>query len=431
MKIKEMLIKNFGAYDEFKAEFSDGITDIIGLNGSGKSTLIKSFLACFKGLNETRGGLVGKRYQFIGSSGKSAHIEYVLHDEILDIDVVITNHITKDTNRITFKAPEGSGLTEEWLENLFSVTLMSAKHFCSQTPKQQAMSLGINTEKFDKAIATLKADYTLLNRDLTNFGDLSTEPEKVEEVKVEELASELQTLRDIDQKHYDKTEEDWLDSTDTITNLKNDIVQLKATLKAKEDLLITAEADETEKAETLEKTENPVDKITKLQGELKTAGETNKKYNTWKTWDDDSKDKAKAKKLVDANKTKQAEESKLKVAYMKKFDFPFKGMAVDDAGGLTLKDRYFNYECWSQGEIELAMSKIAVWLNPELRVRMIDDASLLDAEKKESVGSELIKAGFQVIFFNVSPSPDKDQNVIQLHECRRVDSLEEEKDDLI
>lgn len=428
MKAKKVKLKNFGAYSHFEAEFPDGNIDIIGQNGSGKSTLIKSFLACLKGIGKVQGGLVGERYQFIGGSGKTANVEWTLTDSVMGVDVVIRNHISKTGNDISFKSPEGSNLDKAWLEKLFNVALMSTKQFCSHSPREQAQLLGIDTEKYDNEIQKLKDKFTLLNHDLSNFGELGEEPELVKEVKIDKLSTELEGL---------ENEKDNIDElVRSIGNLKDNVSSEEKAIKDLELKLVQAKESlsATKKllADTKLEFDGTVDvsgRIAEVKGEIFNSQETNKKFTTWKTWNEDTEKKETAQGLVDANKKLQKDQAQLKIDHLKTFKFPFTDMGVDDKGGLTLKDRHINENGYSQGELELIVAKIAVTLNPELRLRMIDDASLLDDKMQPAIQKQLEAEGFQVMWFLVDDKKT-DSNSILLRQCKAVDSYDE-KDNLI
>ncbi len=423
MIAKKLTLDNFGAYTHFEIDFPEGTFDIIGLNGSGKSTLIKALLAGIKGISKNQGGLIGERYQFIGDSGKTAKIEWVLRDEFLKFDVVIKNHISKSTNSISFVAPEGSNLDKKWFDGLLSVALMTSKHFCSHSPREQSKLLGIDTGKFDIRIQNLKDEFTLLNRDLTNFGELGSEPEKVKEVKTNELSVELEKLQ------TKKTDRDMLiweveRCGDIIKDYKEKIAELEKELMLQKEGLQSTEGTLKKTEVEIDRSVDPSKEMTDVQEKISTAGETNEKYTTWKTWTEDTKKKADAKTLTDNNKKLQKDQTQLKINYMKNFKFPFSDMGVDDSGGLVLKGRHINENGFSGGELELITAKISVMLNPELRIRMIDDAKLLDPENKENIKEQLEKEGFQVIFFLVDDKKS-DSNSILLRECKQVDSYKD------
>lgn len=419
MIAKKVIMKNFGPYSEFEAEFPDGVTNIIGLNGAGKSTLIKSFLACLKGISKNQGGLVGERYQFIGNSGKTAKLSWVLRDEVMGFDVVVTNKISRSTNSITFEAPKGCNLDEDWLKDLFNVSLMSAKHFCSHSPKEQAALLGINTDEFDDEIRDLKSEFTLLNRDYNNFGDLSVVPEEVEEVKVDKLTADLDSLmlKDAD---YDSVKQDIVDLKAEKVEIEGNILelgkQLEIARKKRGDLIIHID----EKEAGFEKMEDPTDVIAMVKKKITDSTETNRKALIYTQWEEKVENKDAAKKLVDKNKSLQKVVAKKKIDHLKTYNFPFSDMGIDDDGGLVLKGRHVNGNGFSQGELELIVAKIIIMLNPQFRVRLIDDASLLDDKKNDSIVSQLLDDGFQVIMFYVGDKK-MDKSSILLRECKMVD----------
>ena len=121
MKIKELKLRNFAKFTDFEIIFDDKITHLVGINGSGKTTVgLTAIWAGLKGISEKSGSgqLVGERFRFIGSKGATADIEIKLIDEDKKGEVIIKNHISKDTNKITFEASEGYVINNEWLNNL-------------------------------------------------------------------------------------------------------------------------------------------------------------------------------------------------------------------------------------------------------------------------------------------------------------------------
>lgn len=421
MKATKVLIENFGAYTHFEAELPEGSIDIIGLNGAGKSTFIKSFLACLKGIAKTQGGIVGERYQFIGPLKSTAKIAWTLHDAAMGVDVTIKNVISKSGNQISFEAPEGYILDEAWLKDLFNIALMSTKQFCSHTPKEQSSLLGIDTDVYDREIKRLKEAFTLVNHDLTGFGDLGPEPEKVDEVKIDELSLELQNLQDVDKLAFDDAIEDLENRQIGVTELLEKIDELEKELAENRSELTMAKGGLEKAEKDLKKTKDPTNEIAELQEKIRTSQETNDKFTTWENWKEKTEQKIDAQDLVDNNKKLQKEQGKLRVNYLKVFKFPFTDMGVDDSGGLTLSGRHINENGFSQGELELIIAKIVVVLNPQLRIRLIDDASLLDPKKDEYIRKRLEDEGFQLIMFYVGDEKT-DKNSILLRECRQVDS---------
>ena len=168
---------------------------MVGVNGAGKTTVgLTSFIAGLKGIAERSTGLIGERFRFIGSSMQTADVEWTLRDEIKKVDIKVKNHIAKQGNKITFEAPPEYPISQEWLDEIFNVAFVSAKHFCAIDSKKQAELLGIDTTKFDNKIAELKSDYTLINREIAGYGALE-DVKKVEPISVSELMGELQTAQ--------------------------------------------------------------------------------------------------------------------------------------------------------------------------------------------------------------------------------------------
>ena len=98
-----------------------------------------------------------------------------------------------------------------------------------------------------------------------------------------------------------------------------------------------------------------------------------------------------------------------------------KRLGVDDSGNLVLNDRLIKEPYFSKGELEIMVAKLYMSVNPDLKVRFIDDFELLDEDNQAKILKQLLDAGFQVITAEVGKSP-KHKNSILLRECSKVDS---------
>ena len=188
MKIKSLTLKNFKNYDQISVNFDESITYLIGPNGGGKSTLgldgpwfVMQGIAekAQKGVNP----IIGERFRFIGEKCAFASGEIVFYDEKTKHEITATRHMTKDAQKLTFFAPPGVTLDQQWLNDIFNAFLISPQAFIDLTSKEQAQALNIDTSVYDKKIADLKADMTILSRELKAIGT-PVQPEKVERVDV-------------------------------------------------------------------------------------------------------------------------------------------------------------------------------------------------------------------------------------------------------
>ncbi|MFH0864999.1 MAG: hypothetical protein V1904_02305, partial [Bacteroidota bacterium] len=201
MKLKKVKADNFGSesgktFRNFEIEFDGKITRLVGCTGAGKTGAgITILWTAIKGISEKdkNGQLIGERSKFIGSARATSDVEVILvTDE--GHEIIVHNHISTAQNQITFTAPPECQLSATWLNDLLSVAFLSEKNFCSHTGKEQAILLGIDTGQFDKKIADLKTEFTLINRDLKNFGEIIP-VEKIDSVDVLELTKKKEEIR--------------------------------------------------------------------------------------------------------------------------------------------------------------------------------------------------------------------------------------------
>jgi DNA repair exonuclease SbcCD ATPase subunit len=249
MKIKNLKLKNFAKFHNFEVEYDSRITRLIGVNGSGKTGIgITAIWACLKGIADknTNGQLIGQRFRFIGHNDSSADITLTLIDEQKEnAEIIVRNKITKAGNQITFTAPDGYKMSNEWLNNLLSVTFMSAKNFCELSPKEQAISLNINTEKYDSKIDKLKSEYSDLNRDIKQIGDLNPVV-PTDKVSISDL---LAQIKEIDQ--YNSLQDQKSKAINEYSKLKQRLEVQKEELELELSGIVSRISDITSKIETL------------------------------------------------------------------------------------------------------------------------------------------------------------------------------------
>lgn len=426
MKIKKLKLKNFGAFTDFECEFDGKLTHLVGVNGSGKTTVgLTSIWAGLKGIAERKAGgqLTGERFRFIGTSKASADIELTLHDDVADVDVIIKNHITKATNSISFEAPERYIINPGWLENLLSVAFLSAKNFTALDGKQQALLLGIDTSEHDANIAKLKEDATLFGRQLRAFGTLEEVP-KQERVVISELIAKRDTLvannQELKAKRDSRNESVVLlaERKSLLKELTEDLATLNGNIKDCTD-------DIGARSEALEAlSEIPPDESTdEITQKIANAEATNQQAAAYDTYQTRLKEKQGVEKFVKSNKASQSKAVEKRLAYIKEHDFGFDGLEVDENGRLLLNDRPIKDPHFSKGELELIVSKLYMSLDPELKIRFIDDFELLDEDNQVKIVDALLAEGFQVITAEVGKVATK-ENTILLRECKKTDSYD-------
>lgn len=422
MKIKNLKLNNFAKFTEFECEFNGNITHLVGVNGAGKTTIgLTAIWAALKGIAEKSkdGQLIGERFRFIGPAKATADVEITLLDEKKNVEVKVKNHISKANNQITFEGPEGYPLSNDWLNNLLSVAFLSAKNFTQLPGKEQSLLLGINTEKYDLEIKELKEDFTLLNKEYRNLGDM--EPvEKVDPVNIVDLYTQKEKI--VEYNNAQKAKGEKIDkANEKLEELRDEKEELEEKLR----LINGRIKDGEEYLRALPEMEKPKP-TDEIQKKINNATETNEEAEKYKSYQEHIEKKKESKSRLDQNKSKQEQKEQERLNYIKSFDFGFDGLSVDDKGGLLLHGKPIKEPYFSKGELEIIVAKLYTAQEPELKVRFIDDFELLDEDNQEKIVKDLTKAGFQIITAEVGKESVK-QNSILLRECKKVNNYSEQK----
>jgi DNA repair exonuclease SbcCD ATPase subunit len=411
MKLKKLKLKNFANFTDFEIEFNENITRLVGFNGSGKTTIgLTAIWAGLKGIAEkSKDSLIGERFRFIGPGKASSDIEIILKDEIKNVEIKVKNHITNQTNNISFKAPDGYKLSNDWINNLLSVAFLSAKNFTMLNSKEQALLLGIDTSDIDEKIKKEKDEFTLLNRDLKNIGEVNF-VEKFEKVSISELLHEKQNIEQFNS-NQDILADDIMKHEKLLSDLENE----KNDLLNRLELLEKRIENGKEKIKTLQQPEQKKD-LTEIINKIENAEDINIKHNKYLDFVEKSNKRDGLILEIESNKKKQSDLKKERIDFIKSFHLPYDGLEINDKGELLLNSRPIKEPYFSKGELELIVARLYKSKNPELKLRFIDDFELLDENNQEKIITELINDGFQVITAEVGEKSEK-ENVIILREC--------------
>ena len=456
-------IKNFAGFEKFECKFDSGVTYLYGKNGAGKTTLgITGLQACIKGIAEQGDKYHAERYRCIGKNGTSADIEYEFIDTNNDLHFFIKNHITKQSNKITFRKADDSPIDDSWLTNFLNVSLMSAKNFCSLSGIEQAKILGIDTSSFDENIKKHKAEITFLNRQIKEIGKIE-EVEKVEPVDLENLKKQkAKTANELNQKylenrnHNKKTREEYevsvrtyeadrglfekeqdrtLEKIETAYSALNTLVKEGyAGNEVKEWIDSLPKPQEWKKNPPLEPkyieempNSEPVDDIDQ---KILDAQETNVKAKEYTDYLNKLKYIESREKKIDDWKKKVSEEEGAQAEYMKQHDFGFLGVTTDEDGRLLYNNRPINDSYYSKGELEIIVAKLAASTNPLFKTRFIDEFGVLDEENQEKIITYLLENNYQVIVAVPGENVSHD-NALVLRECKLIDDKNDGKADLL
>lgn len=404
LKIKKLELQNFGKFNNFEVEFGDKTTKLIGLNGAGKTTIgINAIWAGIKGIAErTKDGMLGERFRFIGGNKATSDIKITLEDKKHGLEIVVHNHISKDTNNIQFECTKGV-LPDDWLGDFLNVAFLSAKNFCQLDGKNQALLLGINTAKFDQDLAELKEKYTTINANVRSYGDLVPVAE-VEQVNLSELIGKRDNA--IEHNNLQNSRQDAIDVNNRDINLlEKQLAEIQEELK-------------TLKAKDLNKPSELID-IEPITAQISGAEETNQQALAYNNYKIKQQELDQYTQQLKSNKDEQEKVVNKRLKYIKNFKFGFDDLGVDEKGNLTLQDKPIKEPYFSKGELELIVANLYAAQNPIFKTRFIDDFELLDQNNQAKILDKLLAQGFQVITAEVGDAP-KGKNSILLRECRVV-----------
>ena len=428
MKLKQLELKNFAKFEKFEMVFNDDITNLIGMNGDGKTTVgLTALWAGFKGIAEksTSGHLIGQRFRFITEGKKSLDVRITLHDEKKDMDIVLTRHITKTTNTIKI---ESSGLyptlTKEYMENLFNVAFLSASHFSALTGKEQAAAMGINTTKFDENLKRKKEDAAGYRRDLKKIGDL-TPVAICEKKNIDVLQAQFEAATE-----HNTTQ---TTLTATLSTLNDDLEEINKDIhdeierfeKIQKDHearlagLHESRTDYKKRITVFPAIEDPIP-LKPINKAIADIVESNEKYFKYEAYKNSVAERDEFQEYLDKNLELQKDIQEERAKYLQSKSFGIKGLQIDEDGNLTKDGKLIRGPYFSRGELEVLVARIAMNLNPELKVRFIDDFEMLDDINQEKLLKNLMKKGFQIITATVG-SKKKDDKSVLLRACKMAD----------
>jgi DNA repair ATPase RecN len=468
MKLKSLTLENFAKYDKISVNFDENITYLIGPNGSGKSTLgLEGLWFVMQGIAEKaqkgNNPIIGERFRFIGEKTAFAKGEAVFFDEKTKHEITATRHMTKDAQKLTFFAPPGVNLDQQWLNDIFNIFLISPQAFIDLTSKEQAQALNIDTSTYDKKIADLKADLTILNRELKAFGS-PVAPEKAERIDVmvmqsEKLAEqekirEKQTVIDAKNKALkDKYDSDCKDIEEETDKFNSEQDERQEFINTANDLLNSLtemgyNGTDVQKwidtlpmplAKKVDEEENPVydypkepeylpaadqSKITEIDKKILDSSHTNEKALAYKTYLETLAKKIKKEGEIDTNKTAQKNAEMDRISYLKSCQLPWDNLTIDEEGRLMLDGRPLKKEYWSKGEllkrVPIIMASTMKRDSDEkeyaskLKYVYLEEFNLLDIENQAIVTEYLVKEGFQLVIEYVGEKEVTDKNCIVL-----------------
>ena len=409
MKIKELTLKNFANFKEVSVSFDDNVTYLIGNNGAGKSSIgLMGIWFIFQGIAEKQSKgkdvIIGERFRFIGDFGKTASGEITLYDEKTQSEIKVIRKLTKDTSFISFIAPEGMELDQKWLDDLFNVFMINPKKFTELSSKEQALALGIDTNKFDSEIKELRGtitqnrtaikaiDQSIQQIPLVGGDDNVEDPTEVEKLLKDandknERAKEVAALHEQYQKRLKELEDEVKVVSDRIRTLPP----------------ITPLVDTTE-----------------LTNRWKKSLEQKGNLQSRKTRETLVSQKDKLIEETTAIMEKVEEVKANRADFIQSFKLQDKVLSINEEGELLLRGKPIKEPYFSSGELIKIIPAIFSQMDNELKFIFLQDFSLLDDENRDKIVKFLINKGYQLVIEIVGEEPIKDKNCIILREGQVV-----------
>lgn len=368
MKIINLIAKNIKNLKAVEIHPEDNTVMLKGANGAGKSAVLDSILVA----------LTGKRIdQIIRNGEEKAEI-------ILDLgEYVIRKRITEKgatldvTTKAGLTAPSPQGL----LDNIIGKISFDPLAFSRMKPKEQSDLLkvlaGLNFSEIDEKSKAAYEERTATNRLLKESETLLNTMTKPEAGLPSEPVSFDEQFKKV--KDLNARRDDFKNSLDIKICTEKDITVLKETIRQAEDQLSVLR-DTLAKSESLLSNfvlpeEVSEEQILAAEKELNKVSETNKKISA-------SADYIRAKSNLDKYQKSSEdltneinEYQKQKEQMIAAAKFPLDGLAVD---GDVVMFNGIPLERLSTGQQIRVSTAIAMALNPQLKVIMIREGSLLD-----------------------------------------------------
>jgi hypothetical protein len=472
LKIKESGLTNFANYDNVTLSFDPNVTYLIGKNGSGKTTGgLTGIWFVAQGIAEKAMNgmqpIIGERFRFIGPNAATAKGYIVFVDETNGAEIKATRKLTKSGTELSFEAPEGYQLDQAWLNRLFNLFLICPKKFCDLSPKDQAQAIGIDTKPFDVRIADVKKEYTVINAMLKQYANLQ-EVEKAEKVDIQALYEKKRKVQmEISgklievKKANSNAKVDWQEQC---AQVNKETAEFNAAQLSRTKVIqaavgahaVLAElgydgnevgewignlpvAEPARVAETLHPvepeylSEEPDNtELDAIDTEILEATKTNEKAVQYSEYLKKLAEKERLEGDLAANKKEREGIEQERVDHIKKFDFPFKGLLVDDDGQLLLDGKPIKDPYFSTGELLKIIPMLLSSANPELKYVFIQGFNDLDEDNWAKVEEYLTGKGFQLVVEMVGKEKIADKNCILLKDNVIVEDYNQSaKEDLL
>ena len=468
-KLSSVSATNFKGFDQIEVSFDPTLTFLVGGNGSGKSSAgLDAIWACMQGVglkapSKDMTPVLAERYQVIGPNGKSAKASITLHDTVNNYDIVVTRKITDSGTELHFDGPDSVTLDQRFLNEIFSIYLISPRKFLELNPKSQSVALGIDLSDIDRQIKATKEDYTIVNRQIREIGVLTPVP-NVSSVDVTALVAE-KAVRTAHNKLQQDRAAAQDNSVKSIQSAETELTSLNESLReltlVKDAISGACKGFKSERGTSYIKSVWPM-----LLGEISTLNEriplAVSALNTCKeaafelsdplpamdvevidrqiasasdinvnaaAYGEYVKSLGKLERLnteLMNNKEKQESLNFKRTEKIRSFNLPFEELTIDEEGQLMLKGRFIQTGQFSTGELikTIPMLIIASMKSQGMEIKFpyvyLQDFNLLDEDNQKDVIDYLTGQGMQLCIEMVSKEVGNEPNHIYLRSNKIV-----------
>lgn len=424
MKLIELEVRNFLKLKTVFLEFNETGTLVIGgRNGQGKTSTIEAIAAAL-------GGQMNKKDFPRPIRDGAERAEIVVKTD----KFVVTRVITETGQRLEIKNPDGKKVDrpQELLNSFFSTVSFDIMSFCRQTPKQQVETLrvllGLDFTKLDEDRKSLYDERTIINREHDrakhHAESLPYHPDApVAEMSVKELAEKLQShseakgkndakRRELEtfRKEYDYTRKALEQEEKDIRDLEARLAQLRESVKEREaQLAAMNDAGQKLKSEVDALADPDPKEVERVKAAMSDIENANQKMR-------DNARRAEAfeiaaQKAQDAlkltGKINDIDEEKRRL--IASVNMPVEGLGFSDDGEYITFNNMPLSQASSAERLRVSCA-MGFALNPECKLLLIRDGSLMDKDSMRMIEEMTEKHGGQVIIERVGN--DDEVNVV-------------------
>lgn len=401
MRITKFEAENFKRLRAVTIAPDGSLIQIRGKNGQGKSSTLDAIEAALGG-------------------AKSIPDEPIRHGEensriVLEIDdMTITRTFTEKGSRLAVQW-HGAKMSnpQTVLDGLMGRIGFDPVQFMQQDPSAQRATLremvGLDTAELDRERAELYAERRDLNVEARPIQARIESAEKdlgddapAEPVDVSDLLEQIDHAAAMDQERAAARNASALADT-SVTNLEREIEDLEARKTELEARLVEQRAAADQLRSDYESMPEPVD-VAPLRARVEQASEINQRVQQLKALESDRAALQYIRDQADERTAKMAQIDEQKREMAARAEYPIDGLAIDDDQGVTFNGVPLSQA--SSAEQLRVSAAIGMALNPKLRVLLIREGSLLDADSMAALASFAEENDAQVWVEVVANGPD-------------------------